>query len=288
MTSTIVFSVAVAALIGALVGLQAWRRADLRHADRAWRRLAATGRTPAARFDTALVAGLPEPARRYLSFAIAPGTPLRTVAEIRMDGEIGLGNRDDPRYAPMRAVQILTLRHGLVWKLAAGRGALRMAGSDGYVDGTSWVRIWLLNVLPIVRAGGTPDHARAAFGRVVAEAAFWTPAALLASDVTWEAAGGDVARAIVNRHGLRQTVDIAVAADGRPTRVALPRWSDANAERRYRLQPFGGYLSEHRRFDGYTLPTRVEGGYFVGTTDYFPFYKARVHELRFVDPEGSS
>jgi hypothetical protein len=43
------------------------------------------------RFDPAMVARLPEPASRFLKFAIGPGTPLSTKAENGMQGEIGLG-----------------------------------------------------------------------------------------------------------------------------------------------------------------------------------------------------
>jgi hypothetical protein len=82
-----------------------------------------------------------------------------------------------------------------------------------------------------------------------------------------------------------QMVDVNVADDGRPTMVVIPRWSDANPEKTYRLQPFGGFLSEFRDFDGYKLPTHVEGGNFIGTEAYFPFYKAKVDGLRFIDVE---
>jgi len=81
---------------------------------------------------------------------------------------------------------------------------------------------------------------------------------------------------------MTQTVDITVADDGCPTTVVIPRWSNANADKSYRLQPFGGYLSEFRDFDGYRLPTRVEGGNFIGTDGYFPFYKAIVDAIRFI------
>ncbi len=131
---------------------------------------------------------------------------------------------------------------------------MRFSGSDGFDGDTSWVRFWFLRTIPIVRAGGSTDHVRAAFGRVVAEAVFWAPAALLPKDtVSWEAVGADVARATVNYNGMVQTVNVTVADDGRPTMVVIPRWSDANPEKTYRLQPFGGFLSEFREFDGYRL-----------------------------------
>ncbi|HEY2290488.1 MAG TPA: DUF6544 family protein [Thermoanaerobaculia bacterium] len=46
---------------------------------------------PATRtFDPAALAHLPEPARRYLTHAIAPGTPLASAVRLKMHGEIKL------------------------------------------------------------------------------------------------------------------------------------------------------------------------------------------------------
>jgi hypothetical protein len=183
----------------------------------------------------------------------------------------------------MRAEQILAPPHGLVWELHAGKGLMHLSGSDGFDGETSWVRFWFMKSIPIVRVGGSNDHARAAFGRVVAEAVFWAPAALLPRDgVSWEAVSADVARATVAYNDMMQTVDVTVAEDGRPEMVVIPRWTDANPEKSYRLQPFGGFLSEFREFDGYKLPTHVEGGNFIGTEAYFPFYKAQVGSIRFL------
>ncbi|HEY9057555.1 MAG TPA: DUF6544 family protein [Aurantimonas sp.] len=263
--------------------LQAWRWSDRRRAARVWNRLAASAEASPPRFHHGLVGDLPEPARRFFLFAISPGTPLRSISEIRMAGEIGLGTKAKPNYMPMRARQILAPPAGLVWRLEAGRGALRIEGSDGFDGGTSWVRFWLFKTIPIVRVGGGQDHSRAAFGRVVAEAVFWAPAALLRGNcVKWEAVSHDVARATVCFGGMTQTVDVTVAEDGRPVMVVIPRWTDANPRKTYRLQPFGGYLSNFREFDGYRLPTRVEGGNFIGTDAYFPFYKAEVDSIRFI------
>ena len=59
-------------------------------------------------FDPASVAGLPEPARRYLLRAIALGTPLARCAMIEMDGRIVIGSREalELREAPKRLVVI--------------------------------------------------------------------------------------------------------------------------------------------------------------------------------------
>ena len=276
-------TIIIAILVLSAAGLQAWRWFDHYHAAAVWQMLQRSAPSSPAVFEPSMVEHLPNPARRFFLFVIQPGAPLHTVTEIRMSGEIGLGSQEAPNYLPMRAHQILAPPHGLIWQLEAGQGALRIAGSDGFNGERSWVRFWLLGILPVVRAGGGPDHARAAFGRVVAESVFWAPAALLPqTGVSWEAVSRDVARATVVYKGLSQAVDITVAADGQPVKVVILRWSDANPAKTYQLQPFGGYLSAFREFDGYRLPTHVEGGNFIDTDDYFPFYKATVEELKFV------
>ncbi len=265
-------------LAAALAALALWRAADRRADARTWAMLAALPQPP-GRFDPDMVADLPDPARRYFLYTIAPGTPLRTTAVIEMGGEIGMGDKTAPGYRPMRARQILSPA-GFVWALEAGI----IGGSDGMMPATSWTRFRLAGLLPVVRVGGNPDHFRSAFGRVVAEGTFWTPAALLPGPgIAWETVDADTARVTVTAHGLSQPVEITVAPDGRPLRVVLPRWSNANPEKEWRLQPFGGDLAEFREFEGYRLPTTVDGGNLIGTEDYFPFFRARVSRIRFAN-----
>ncbi len=277
---------AAVVLVATVGGLLLWRQLDHR-ADRAeMARLRALQPAEPVRFDPAMVAGLPEPARRYFGHAIAPGTPLWTVAEIAMEGRFSLGTKEAPGYMDMRATQVLAAPQGFVWKMAGGRGAMRMSGSDT----GGWTRFWLAGLVPVARLGGDADHARSAFGRYVAEAVFWTPAALLPGPgVSWEAVDPDTVRVTVRHAGphgkLVQLVEVTVDPGGRPVRVVFPRWSDANPERVHRIQPFGGHLSEFREFDGFRLPTHVEAGNHFGTEDYFPFFVADVADVRFPSPE---
>lgn len=281
--------VIVVLVLALLAGMQVWRMADQREVDGAWSQLRGHGSGTVETFDPAMVDGLPDAARRYFLFTIAPGTPLHSVSEIHMSGEMGLGSKAEPGYQPMAARQILAPPHGFVWRLdRAGSGAMRMSGSDAMVDDRSWTRFWLLSTLPVVRVGDNMNHLRSSFGRLVAEAVFWAPAALLPQNgVAWEETDSpDRARAVVTRGGLRQVVEIAVAGDGRPRWVKIPRWSNVNPEGEWREQPFGGTLDEFRTFDGFTLPTRIDGGNHFGTDDYFPFFRARVETVRFPTSEG--
>ncbi|AZQ66089.1 hypothetical protein EF888_02475 [Silicimonas algicola] len=269
----ILIEIAVASLLLLLVALIVWRVSDVLRASAAWRRLASLA-DPAPRFfDPAMIADLPEPARRYFAYSMTPGAPLARVVELTMEGDLCLGDARDPKSQPIGARQILVAPEGFVWRV----GGKLISGSDGALPETSWTRFWVAHLLPVARLSGTPDHRRSAFGRVVAEAAIWSPATLLPSkSVTWDATGPDTARATVSFAGLIQSVSIDVDDDGAPLRVTIDRWSDANPDHKYRLQPFGGTLSDHRDFGGYRLATRVEGGNHIGTPEYFPFYRVRI------------
>ncbi|MEQ9586892.1 MAG: hypothetical protein RJS97_02925 [Parvibaculaceae bacterium] len=265
----------LALLVAALAG---WRAVDGRADQSAWKYLAGMGSGKGRMFDPAMVTDLPEPARRYFRFTIQPGTPLHMVVEIDMTGELGLGTMAAPNYQSMQARQILAPPQGLVWKVKTGA----ISGSDGALPESSWTRFWLFGLFPVVRASG-PDHRRSAFGRVAAEAAFWAPASLLPGDhVRWEPLDENGARAFVQYGAFEQAVDITVDDRGAPSRVVIQRWSNANSEKQFREQPFGGDLSDFREFEGYRLPTRVEGGNHIGTPDYFPFFKAVVTDIRFL------
>lgn len=275
-----VLVLALAAL--AIASMAVWRQLD-RLADRnAVARLDSIRARHPLRFDRAHIAQLPEVARRYFGFVIKPGAPLHAIAEIEMTGRFSLGPRELPNWLAMTARQTLAGPRGFVWRMAARRGLTRISGSDALVDDRNWTRFWLGGLVPVARVSDTLDHRRSAFGRAVAEAAFWTPAALLPGPgITWTQVDAATARVTVRCDGIVQSVDVTIEADGRPTQVALQRWSDANADKVFRLQPFGGFLSEFREVDGFRLPMHVEAGNQFGTAAYFPFYQADVTRITF-------
>jgi hypothetical protein len=268
----------LAALVLTALALLRWH--DARADRQEWLRLAALQPSDPGRFNHAMVAELPEPARRFFQFSIEEGARLWTVAEIDMGGQFSLGSKEQPRYQPMQAWQILAAPHGFVWQLELP-GALPVSGSDA----GHWTRFRLLGLVPVARQGGDDDHTRSAFGRYVAEALLWTPAALLPGPgVEWKALSEHSARVTVRHQGLEQAVDLHVDAQGQPLHVQFMRWSNANAERIYREQPFGAVPSQFQPVQGFRVPLRVEAGNHYGTEAYFPFFKAEVTALRFPPP----
>lgn len=264
----------LAALLAALAALRTFdARAD--GTERA--RLIALQPAAPQTFDPAMVADLPEPVRRYFNFVIAPGAPLFTVATFGMTGQFSLGDKDSPNYQWIEADQVLAAPEGFVWSMRTVEG-LPVSGSDA----GGWTRFRVLGFAPVARMGGDSDHARSAFGRFIAEATFWTPAALLpAPGIEWSSPAPDTARVTVTRDGMTQTVDLLVDERGAPVEVSFVRWSNANSEKRYREQPFGGYLSDYRAVGGFRIPHHVEAGNMFGTEDYFPFFIVDIGRIEF-------
>jgi hypothetical protein len=267
---------ALGAGLAGLVAAGVWRRqADLRDDRQASAALSA--RPAPARFDPAMLDGLPPLARRYLTWAIAPGTVLSPVVCLQMRGRFVLNGKG----LPMRARQVLAPPHGLVWRAHIGQGIGAVSGSDGLLalpgqPARSWTRFRALGLVPVARAGGTPDHLRSAATRAVMEAV-WCPASLLPqAGAVWRDLDG--AQAEVGYPALTGVapMHLELAEDGAPRTLVAARWSDANPQRRWQLQPFGGRVLAHGSFGGFRIPTHVELGNHWGTPAYAPFFEAEV------------
>ncbi|SEL38629.1 DUF6544 family protein [Ectothiorhodospira marina] len=269
--------VLIAAVTGIAMGLRGSTR-DGRSTQAVWDALL-TQRDPMPEsFDPIMVADLPEIAQRYFASAISPGTPLHGVARLEMEGSLILNGRK----MPMHGDQIIAPPRGFVWRARAGSGWIRFTGSDGYRAGqTSWTRFWLWGVLPVARVVDTEDHARAAAARMVMETV-WSPATLLPQfGVVWRQTAQDQAEVRFAKVPEVEPIHLTLDASGQVLEITTQRWSDANPDRTYRLQPFGGRMLAHATHQGFTIPTMMEIGNLYGTPDYAPFFRARLTSVKF-------
>ncbi|PZX46816.1 hypothetical protein LY56_01025 [Roseinatronobacter thiooxidans] len=284
MTIFKIILVVLAALLVAAVVLGLWVHSrDQAKSAQVWAALEAVRETDPAPYDPAMVADLPEVAQRYFARAIAPGTPLHRVVRLEMAGSFIMNGNE----MAMTARQILAPpAQGFVWQAEVGQGLMRFAGSDGYHAPTggsvdSWTKFWLRGLIPLARIGGTADHESAAATRVMLES-IWAPASLLPQyGAEWVQTGPD--SAVVRFAGVQgiEPMQITLDAAGNPLDVWALRWTDANAKRVHRLQPFGGRMLEMTRYQGFLIPSRVELGNMWGMHDYAPFFLAHITKAEF-------
>ncbi len=255
--------------LGVLAGLKV---RDEQRVDAVWRQLERSP-TSGETFREEMVAGLPDPARRYFLHAIRPGTPLATRMYWGYTGEIRPGKTMP--WLSLSAEQIIVKERGFVWKATAGKGPLFLTGADYYLDGEGRMRIALLGLLPVVNASG-PDLSKSALARLQMESMALPSALLPGPNVRIEEVDANRFRALMTLHGETTPLTLAVDQAGRVTEFALPRWGDLTDDGSFRYIPYGGFTDEERSFGGYTIPSRLRAGWWFGTDQYLEVIKLRL------------
>jgi hypothetical protein len=228
-------------------------------------------------FAPAMIADLPEPVQRYFLHAIAPGTPLANSVELSMTGNIRLS--PEQAWMPLQAEEILSTK-GFVWKAVAGQGVMQMCGADYYTNGNGRMRFSLWGLIPVVNAH-SPDVRRSAIGRWVGEY-FWLPAALLPTQgVHWQVIDHNTIQANLTANSEPMTLTFEIDSQGKLHRSSILRWGNQTEEGHYAQIPFGGEYQAEQTFAGYTIPTQMGAGWWIGTERYFEFFQVAIAQARF-------
>ena len=243
------------------------------------------GREP-VRFVPAAVDDLPDPARRWLTRVITPGTSLPGGVILEMRGRIRLG----PRWFPFTADQVLRAGVGFVWRPVVGGRIVRFEGVDVLAPSDARMEFRLHGRIPVVGETGA-GLARSAAGRLAAETVCWLPAAFVPGSGVWADTvpvwrAVDDERAVVTVPTPVEPVDVElrVDPDGRLRSVGLSRWEQSADPPAY--APFGGEL--HDEFvdpDGRRLAGRGAVGWRWetpewGQGEFFRFEIVVAHAVR--------
>lgn len=259
-----------------LVAARLYRAAREKRVERVWQSLAI--RPTVELFTPAMVADLPEPARRYLLHAIQPGTPLASSAQLTMRGEFR--TKPGALWMPMAAEQLLVPSRGFVWKARMGSGLAWIEGADHYADGRGMMNFRLWGLLPIARAQG-PDIDKSARGRLAIETV-WVPSCLLPQrGARWEAVDDQSAKVIRVINGEEFQLTLSFDAEGRLLHAVIPRWGDVREKGRFEFIPFGSQSHQERTFAGYTIPSNLGAGWWFGEDHYFEFFRATIESAQF-------
>lgn len=237
-----------------------------------------TAAPPATRrFEPEMVAGLPPAARRYLRYAVAPGTPIPSAVRLAMHGTIRLAGR----WNRFTAEQVSRWGAGFVWRATAWVRGLPVSGFDRLLDGAGTLRWRIGGLIPVMSATG-PEVTRSAAGRLNAEF-LWLPTALLAPEVELLPGGEDRVEGIIRAHGEVTPFWIELDSRGRALAAGMIRWGNPDGAG-YRDHPFGGIMEHERTFEGFTIPVAVRMGWYYGTDRFNAngeFFRATVASAAF-------
>lgn len=212
---------------------------------------------PVERFDPAMAAHLPEPARRWLVHAIAPGTPLLHRVVLEQHGAMRLG-----AWRHFQAIEALAPLEGFIWAATARVFSLPVSCLERYHAGTGELRQRALGLVNVAADGG-PDLSRSVAGRQVCEL-LWVPAVALAPGTDWKPVDQDRATMLITCDGYVQEVTVTVDPSGELLSATIPRWSSA-AGRPWHEELFALVCHGEATFAGYTIPVHVTAGWGYGT-----------------------
>jgi hypothetical protein len=229
------------------------------------------------RFTEDLVAELPAPVQRYFLHAIAPGTPLATSVQLKMQGQFRLA--PEKPWMPMQAQETLTAT-GFVWSAKIGSGLSQFQGADYYFNQAGRMQFSILGLVPIVNVQ-SPDTARSAIGRLVGEL-MWLPSALLPQQgVQWQAIDDHTIQAHLKVDDEPVTLTFVIDSNGKLLEGYALRWGNRTEDSSWQYIPMGGKCDAERTFDGFTIPSQVGVGWWFGSEQYFEFFQATIAQAAF-------
>lgn len=210
------------------------------------------------RFDPEALTAVPPLARRYLRWAIAPGTPLASAVRLHMHGTIKLGDK----WHRFTGEEVIRWQRGMIWRATTWMQGLPIFGADRLVDGVGEMRWKLLGLLPLMQASGE-DVARSGAGRIQGEAV-WLPSVLCNSDIAWTELNERQVQADFTAFGEPARLTLTLDTQGAVQQVAMQRWGSPEGGD-YHYDTFGVIATAIGTFDGYTIPTQIRAGWYFGT-----------------------
>ena len=222
------------------------------------------------------LAGLPEPVRRYLTFAQVVGKePIRTVC-LKQHGAMPMG--EGGTWHPLTAEQYVTttppafLLYGTLHPLPL----VSVSATDKYADGHGTMQITALSFIPLGTAQG-PEMDQGELLRYLGETA-WFPTALLADYIRWEAIDAQRAQATISLPGISASAIFHVDEQGRYTHLTAERYREEHKQQV--LRPWIGRWGDYREVHGFRIPMAAEASYTL-TSGEFSYFRGEVTAIEY-------
>jgi hypothetical protein len=77
------------------------------------------------------------------------------------------------------------------------------------------------------------------------------------------------------------TLTLGIDADGKLLESYALRWGDRTQDGSWAYIPMGGKCYAERTFGGFTIPSRVEAGWWFGSEQYFEFFQGAIEQAEY-------
>lgn len=230
--------------------------------------------TVGARIDPAELSDLPEPARRFLLWAIPEGTPRYGSVELDWVGTFRLGPGSE--WLRFDAREILNPSRGTLLSMSIGD---HLSGAESFVDGVAEARFWSRDFVPS-NASGT-DLDRGARSRMALLRLLLPTSLLPGAGVRWTTPGPDRLVADVPVTGRPERVELTIGADGALKSARVMRWGPRAEDGVFQEIPFGFTVEEVGEMAGITLPARIRWSWWIGTDREEMFQRVQLQTAQF-------
>ncbi len=224
-----------------------------------------------------MLAGLPEPVRRYMDFTGVVGKPLIRTARLKQNGLFRLG--PGRPWLPISAEQAYTIDPpGFLWKAAVRIAGLPlMRARDRYQDGHGHMFGKLANLFTIFDARG-PEMDQASLARYLSEMV-WFPTAFLAGNIQWLGLDAHSAQVTLTDGGKSVSGRITFDEDGCPIDFTTRRYYSSNGSR-YSLETWSNPLAKFQVWGGLNIPVQGQVIWRLASGD-FPYFNWGVTQIEY-------
>jgi len=200
------------------------------------------------------IQGLPEPVKRYLTYAGVMGKEKIKAVRLKQIGY--LRQKPDQPWMPLEAEQYFTTDPpAFLWTASAKAFPLiSIKARDMYFEGKGNMYVKLPPFITIADARGQ-EIDQGSLLRYLAEMV-WFPTAYLSEYIRWEPLDSNSARIVMNYQGITLPATVFFNEKGEMTRLVARRYAEMDGS--YSLEDWAPVMSEYREFNGIRIPTKVE------------------------------
>ncbi len=214
-------------------------------------------------FQSAMLAGLPEPVARYFRYVLTEGQPFIASAAMSQNGVLRT-SISSPDWTKFTAKQfVASAAPGFVWNArVAVRPGFHVSVVDSYNSGVGAGRVSLLGALTVVQAENIAELNAGALHRYLAEAVWYPTALLPQAGVQWTGLNDSAAIATLTDNGVTVSLEFRFNDIGEVTGIYTDgRFGQFDGG--YRKTPWQGAFANYQLVEGMRVPHYGEVGWII-------------------------